>query len=273
MKFFVFGNLNHKIFIFSILHIYHFFSFFLFSLSFTNKYQAMWTLYRFIMMLCMGGARGDGVANGGEVSSSGSSGDGDGASGGNSSARSEETSSGMRGSSLKSPSPSLKRQTSGGADTFLELNAATKLRNKLLNFLTSELELMIVAASDPVIVIARSGELQERYAKTMEIMTFLVGMADVTTLMIYFGTSERVSILLSLFLVPEPNIRRMTALLLRYVLPMAGPKVAHRAWRQVVATLEAADDTTNQLKRQLQYVHYQGDFMDLILSKITISLI
>ena len=138
----------------------------------------------------------------------------------------------------------------------MELNAATKLRNKLLNFLTSELELMIVAASDPVIVIARSGELQERYAKTMEIMTFLVGMADVTTLMIYFGTSERVSILLSLFLVPEPNIRRMTALLLRYVLPMAGPKVAHRAWRQVVATLEAADDTTNQLKRQLQYVHY-----------------
>ena len=85
-------------------------------------------------MLCMGGARGDGVANGGEVSSSGSSGDGDGDGGGNSSERSEETSSGMRGSSLKSPSPSLKRQTSGGADTFLELNAATKLRNKLLNF-------------------------------------------------------------------------------------------------------------------------------------------
>ena len=93
------------------------------------------------------------------------------------------------------------------------------------------------------------------------------GMADVTTLMIYFGTAERVSILLSLFLIPEPTIRRITTLLLRYVLPVAGPDVAHKAWVKVVSGLQHRLHR-GALTRQLDYVYSEGDVIDLLVSKI-----
>ena len=95
-------------------------------------------------------------------------------------------------------------------------------------------------------------------------------MADVTTLMIYFGTAERVSILLSLFLIPEPTIRRITTLLLRYVLPVAGPDVAHKAWVKVVSGLQHRLHR-GALTRQLDYVYSEGDVIDLLVSKILLS--
>mgnify|MGYP003962189153 CR=1 FL=1 len=87
--------------------------------------KAMWTLYQFIMMLCMGSSRGA-TDNSEDESDTGifkmKSSSADSLDGG--------------GSSL-----GLKRQSSGNSsNAFLELNAATKLRNKLLNFLTSELK-------------------------------------------------------------------------------------------------------------------------------------
>lgn len=143
---------------------------------------AMWTLYRFIMMLCMGSSRGE---HDGSVSGEATTTDSSKSNSGNinnsgslskesdkkkkptlSSSRSLAHSDG--GSSLN-----LKRQTSGNSsNAFIELNAGTKLRNKLLNFLTSELKVMIDTANDQSIA---ADVLKRRYGKTYQILTFLVG--------------------------------------------------------------------------------------------------
>ena len=251
--------------------------------------QAMWTLYRFIMMLCMGGARGEsGVAGSDSSHSSNHSNAKD---SNNDSSSSSSSSLSERNNTNQIPTlsskhsnntnntPSLKRHDSASSAKFSELNAATKLRNKLLHFLTSELQSMVNMSNTMNEKICSPQELvllKDKYVSTIEIMTFLVGMADVTTMMFYFGTSERVSILLMLLLVPESNIRRITALLLRYVLPMSGPAVADRAWHTVVYTLQngtqnGTEKNTNLLKRQLEYVHSDGDFIDFIVSRIVLS--
>ena len=184
----------------------------------------MWTLYRFIMLLCMGGVREhhhQSSGKGGHID------DGEGKVVSNvlsAYKASERTRNNI--SDMKTMKAIHRSQT-----------ASLKLQRTMLAFLTNELEAAVsMSKSLETHVPPQSyiGSPQESYdRRTFEIVTFLVSMADVTALMIHFSTPIHLRTLFALFALDNVNkeVQRVVTLLLRYVLRVAGPSVANAAWK------------------------------------------
>ena len=103
------------------------------------------------------------------------------------------------------------------------------------------------------------GSRQEaRDLHTVNILAFLVGMADITALMIHFSRPSKLRTLLELFKLDTANmeVRRMVTLLLRFVLRVTGPGVADAAWEQVMEGNQTSNSATHD------------NLLDMFLSRI-----